>query len=243
MFRTDPFTLKQHRKALLWVLLGAAFSNFWGCDRRTQELRELEGNAAAAIYRALDLYEGLHPTIEVTNLPQVFNGATELSRWHILHPAFFDREFRKFGKYAGFTNSFYEKYVRVPANVTNHAFPTEAMFMNSQPVPDYDGGFGRYVIWREGPQYHRSSWVPEEQIQEAFRRAGVPIPKPTPMPKPPVPEGRPYIERPLSMRVRLFFRDLVGPAFADELMWICFGAPIASAVVLVIWLSRRRSRQ
>ena len=229
----------QRRTALLCVLLGAVFSGISSCDRKTQELRELEAEAAGAIYRALDRYEALNPTTEVTNLPQVFN-VTQLRRWHVLHPALFDQEFRKFGQYAGFTNSFYEKYVRVPATVTNRAFPSEARFMNAQPVPDYEGRFGRYVIWREGPQYHRSSWVPEDQIQEAFRRAGLAVPKPTPMPKPPVPEGRPY-SAPLSARVRLFFRDLVGPAFADELMWICLGLPIAGAAVMLVWFIRRRS--
>jgi hypothetical protein len=228
------------------MLLGAAFISLLGCDRKTQELRELEGNAAAAIYRALDRYEASNPTMEVTNLPQVFNAVTELSRWHILHPAFFDLEFRKFGQHAGFTNSFYEKYVRVPATVTNRAFPDGAIFMNAQPVPDYDGGFGRYVIWREGPQYHRSSWVPEDQIQEAFRHAGVSIPKPIQMPKPPVPVGDPYPQHSLFTRTRLFFRDIAadyGPNryFGDTLMWICFGVPVAGAAVVLVWFIRRRA--
>jgi hypothetical protein len=235
-------TLKQPRTALLVLLFGAALGGLPGCGRKIQKLHELEGNAAAAIYRALDRYEALNPTTDVTNLPQVFNAASDLSRWHILHPAFFDLEFRKFGKSAGFTNSFYEKYVRVPPFVTNRAFPRDPIFMNAQPVPDYNDGYGRYVVWREGLQYHRNTWVPEDQIQEAFRRAGVPVPQPTPMPKPPVPEGRPYSQPPLSARIRWFFRDLVGDRFADTLMWIFLGIPVASAGIIVAWFVRRRFR-
>jgi hypothetical protein len=223
--------------------LGVLFAvTLIGCDRKLMKLRKLEGTSAGVMQQFLDLYEAQNPGIAITNLPQVFNGTMELGRWGSKHPAFFDLEFRKFGKYAGFTNSFYEKYVRVPPFVTNRAFPREPIFMNAQPVPDYDGGYGRYVVWREGPQYHRNNFVPEEQIQEAFRRAGVAIPKPTPMPKPPVPEGRSYYQPPLSVRIRWFFRDLVGPALADELMWISFGIPIAGAAVLAIWLIRRRQR-
>src|SRR5829696_3762387 len=160
-----------------------------GCGRRVAKLNELEQNAAAAIERGLMYYEGLYPGVAITNLPQVFEGATRLDQWHILHPARLDLDFQKFGKDAGFTNSFYEKYVRVPPGITNRAFPKEAVFMNALPVPDYEGGFGRYVIWREGPQDYRNNWAPESQIQEAFKRAGIPIPRPTPMPKPPRPGG------------------------------------------------------
>lgn len=218
-----------------------------GCERKIQKLRHLEGTAIAAITKALWLYEGLYPGVAITNLPQAFNGAFELDAWHRMHPAFLEKEFRKFGKYAGFTNSFYEKYVRVPAGITNRAFPKDVIYMNAHPVPDYDGKFGRYVIWREGPQSYNNNWAPEEQIQEAFRRAGVPIPRPSPMPKPRVPKDSPYPQQSLGKRMTLFFRDLAGDygpgrRFGETLMLICLGVPTIAGVVMVFWFARRPKR-
>jgi hypothetical protein len=227
---------------LLFLVTAIAVS---GCGRKVAKLNELEGSAAGTIQKFLDLYEAQNPGITITNLPQVFSTTMELGRWHRSHPAFFELEFKKFGNYAGFTNSFYERYVRVPPFVTNRAFPKEPIFMNAQPFPDYHGHWGRMVVWREAPQYHRNNFVPEEQIQEAFRRAGVVIPKPTPMPKPPVPGDAPYPQHSLFTRTRLFFRDLAadygpGRPFGDTLMWLCFGIPLAGVVVIVAWFVRRR---
>jgi hypothetical protein len=185
--------------------------------------------------------------VSITNVPQVLDGTMDLSRWHIMHPARLESDFRKFGQHAGFTNSFYEKYVRVPPGVTNRAFPQEAIFMNAYPVPDYDGGYGRYVIWREGPQDYRNNWAPESQIQEAFKRAGVPIPQVTPMPKPPRPEGSPYPDHSLGTRAVLFFKDLSGDYGPGRALWfpfmlVCLGFPLVIAVVLCVWFIRRSRR-
>jgi hypothetical protein len=215
-----------------------------GCGRKIAKLNELEGNAAGAIQKFLDLYEAENRGVQITNLQQVFIGAAELNRWHQKHPAFFQMQFNKFGKYAGFTNSFYEKYVRVPSGVTNPAFPTEPIFMNAQAFPNHDGRYGRMIIWRENPQYHRNNWVPEEQIQEAFKRAAIAIPQPTPMPKPPTPAGSPYPQHSLATRIELFFTELSGDYGPGRALWfpfmlICLGVPVVIGILITVWFARR----
>jgi hypothetical protein len=225
------------------VVVAMAITLLVGCGRKISKLHTLESTAAGAIAHALISYEGFYPGVGITNLPQAFE-ATRLNGWHIQHPARLELDFRKFGKYAGFTNSFYEKYVPVPPGVTNRAFPKEAMFMNAQLVPGHDGRYGRYVIWREGPQDYRNNWVPESQIQEAFKRAGVPIPQPTPMPKPPRPEGSPYPDHSLGTRLELFFKEISGDYGPGRALWfpfmlICLGIPLVVATVIVVWFVRR----
>jgi hypothetical protein len=242
----DPLTPTSQRHLAAILLIGG-FLFLPGCGRKMAKLHEAENTAAGAIQRSLVLYEGLYAGVTITNLHQVFDGATRLDQWHIMHPARLETDFRKFGKYAGFTNSFYEKYVRVPSGVSNRAFPKDAMFMNAQPVPDYDGGYGRFVIWREGPQDYRNNWAPESQIQEAFQRAGVPIPQVTPMPKPPRPGGSPYPDHSLGTRTVLFFKDLSGDYGPGRALWfpfmlICLGVPLIISVVLFVWIFRRSRR-
>src|SRR5688572_18649607 len=131
-----------------WVLVAIAviFSAGRG-GRNMTKLQELEGRSAGAIRFCLDLYEANNPGVTITNVPQVLAGTMDLSHWHSSHPALLEIEFRKLGKYAGFTNSLYEKYVRVPPGVTNRAFPKEPIFMNAYAFPDYDGRYGRMVVW------------------------------------------------------------------------------------------------
>jgi hypothetical protein len=243
----DPVTKNPSPKCL-FPLVAIVLLVLSGCGRKMARLHELEANSAGAIERCLSRYEATHPGLNITNLPQVLNGAMVLNQWHSSHPAYFEMEFRKLGKYAGFTNSFYEKYIRVPPGVTNQAFPKDPIFMNAYPFPDFDGRYGRYVIWREHPQTFRATWARESQVQEAFQRAGVPIPKPSPMPKPPYPGPRPQQDYPLKTRTMIFFKELcrdngLNPQFWFPVMLVCVGGPLIIGITLFLWFWRSRHRR
>jgi hypothetical protein len=163
-----------------------------------------EQKAASHTIRRLHLYDSVNPGVLKTNVGQVFTNVDDRP-----YPIEFHREFQRYGRFAGFTNSFYEKYVFVPEVMTNLVKQGRPVLMNSQPFPDSENGMQRLVIyqytWQGEPTYAYTP-LPEEFIQNAFKQVGVRIPEaPRFPPAPPIPPPPPV---PFDQKVHEYFRNL-----------------------------------
>jgi hypothetical protein len=222
-------------------LIILAIVSFVGCQANIPELNELEIRSASTIQKSLGLYEALNPNSQITNLPQIFAATMDFDRWHRRHPALLQHEFRRFGDKAGFTNSFYEKYILVPPGFTNRAVHGKAIFMNALPYPDYEGKLIRIVIWRAAAEDYRISWVPEPEIQQVFRTAGVAIPRAGPMPQPPAPPGNPALQRSARLRVVSFIENLAYHYDRGKALWFSLVIVVMLLVIGLLFIFLRSS--
>lgn len=215
-----------------------------GCGRsELVALNELEQEAAGSLVLPLALYEAQFPDGRITNVAQVF-GVLDLSRSHRSHPFVFQERFRRFDSQAGFTNSIFEKYVVIPAGITNEQTGGELVLMSATPFPDFEKVLTRMVIVRAGKQDYRASKIADSQVQEIFRRSGIAIPKPIRMSAAEAPLGYEKPNYRLATRFRMFFENVAyayGPGrfFWLPTMLICIGVPILGATFFVIWFARR----
>lgn len=214
-----------------------------GCQAKADQA-VVEYDGAAFFARRIAFYERQFPGAVVTNLQQVFVG-TEVpysERWH--------HAFLRFGKYAGFKKSFFEKYVFVPAHLTNRAVLGEVRFLNAEPFPDQKGKMGRIIVSKTTriDTGWLVKWYPEEEVQQIFRDADQIIPK-AGAPIPPPYEVTPPTRPPLLVRVEEYFGDItknwgLGTAAGRYLMWATFGmAGIVAAVLVAILWGRRMKRK
>jgi hypothetical protein len=159
------------------VLLLGASTLLSACRHREQQY-EIEARTINGILRLLDDYSFEFPDTRVTNLAQIFaaSGQDYPHGWH--------RGLIKFGKHAGFTNSFYEKYVFFPPGMTNRWMEGELLLMNAQCYPGPGADLLRDVLSRSGNRYsHRT--LAETAIQRFLKESGIAEPKPVPMAPPP----------------------------------------------------------
>ena len=152
----------------------------------------------------------------------------------------YEHYFRKFGKNAGFKNSFYEKYVFVPAGATNLIGEGTPILMNAMPFENDDGFRGRYVIYRVHAGAYSKWWVDEDRLQEAFRASGVQIPSPVPAAPVPRPPGRP--PRPQSIRETSvwYLADEIDRSARFPITKIVLVALFGSFVFLIYWFGFRQ---
>jgi hypothetical protein len=165
-----------------------------GCDRPKRQY-ELEGHAAKDITKVLSVYDSLARP-PVTNLAQVF------ASLEIDYPYFWHERFVPFGKQAGFSNSFFEKYVVLPRGITNRWVHGEIFMMNAKPFGDHQGALERGVFSKVDRQY---AWqvVPEDEIQAMLRETGISEPTPQPMPSPPPKPKHPFADSEPSILTEL----------------------------------------
>jgi len=178
-----------------------------GCERRHREEREAtEYRAAHLVFKCLQIHESQFPDRSRTNLAEIFKEVG------VGYPYGLEGIFLEYGREAGFSNSFYEKYVFAPPGLSNRALRAEILLLNSEPFADSQGRLSRITVLRRGPGV--TNWaldqLSEEQIQKCFSEAGLSIPKPLIMPPPPPgsvsTEAKPsYSSRD---RIQILFRNL-----------------------------------
>jgi hypothetical protein len=103
-----------------------------GCGLQPMQI-EVEDEAAASIFPKVNLYL-VDTNTSITNIAQIY-AEVNLASDHRSHPWRFQKKFQRFGKYAGFKNSFYEKYVFLPRGTTSSIVGGEIVFLNAQPFP------------------------------------------------------------------------------------------------------------
>jgi hypothetical protein len=151
-----------------------------GCGiRERQERIAAESEAGARLVKLFWLYEDQFPTQPRTNLAGLFDTVGTG------YPSDLHERFRRFGRNAGFSNSFYEKYVFVPPGISNAVTGGEMILMSAASFPEEDGREVRVVIFRNGFGYDGwgQKWLPEEVVREIFATAKVEFPKPVPLPR------------------------------------------------------------
>lgn len=212
---------------------------------RQQETQiDIEHETAVMIRKFLSIYEAQFPSAPVTNIAQAFM-VMDLSRPTRMHPYYLQERFRSFGKYAGFQNSIYEKYIVLPSGGRARTRFGEVGFLNAEPFPNAKGQFGRFVASKIGKGYENSrvDWFEESQIQLIFKEAsdGIPnvefMPPPTSLP--------PMAADSIVMRVRKYYRDVAGNlGIGRGSWWIVLSAYVGIAGVILgflfIWFSKGR---
>jgi hypothetical protein len=163
-----------------------------------------ESQAATTLIHYMNIYDGLNPQVPKTNVAQIITNIDDRP-----YPVELHREFLRYGRYAGFTNSLFEKYVFVPEAVTNLVKQGRPILMNSEPFPDTDKRLQRYIIYevpsQTEPTYSRAL-VSETVVQIAFKAVGMAIPEPPRFPPaPPIP---PPPAAQFDRKVHDYFRSL-----------------------------------
>jgi hypothetical protein len=246
----DALSADMSRSCLSLLILAVVMASFSGCAKREPQ-STLEHQTVIAIANMLMTYEFRHPSVHVTNLAQIYTGLNKPypHRWH--------HQFARYGKDAGFTNSFYGRYVFLPAGLTNRFVEGELVMMNAVPFPDSTGRLGRMVLSRVGGTYQqwRFRWFAEQDVQSLFAQLGTTIPKPQVMPPAPHegkrvwevsrPETR---EFPLWMRMQLGIMDLcqwlgVNPSWAYWIQWALIALVVLLVGIALVQLGRRLLRR
>jgi len=216
------------------------FFGFWlvGCQK-TEKQPEMEARAGREIERLLGLYEALGNP-RPTNLAQVYL-TLKMSYPHEWH-----QNFRELGWRAGFSNSFYEKYVFLPGGVTNRLIVGEIIMMNAHPYEGIGQSKRRLIFSKLGTRYG-SKELPETLVQDLFREAGISEPKAVTLPAPP--PAPPNIDRRNPFHVEMSNALLGlgrGLGFSPEgavlfrhsvFLGLGLGLPL-----LIFWLWRRSRR-
>lgn len=207
-----------------------------GCSKR-EEQYAVEQKTIFGISRLLKLY-ATNPGLPITNLQQVYYGLG------VPYPHESDKEFRRFGHYAGFTNSFFEKYVFFPQGVKHQLISGDLLFMNAVPYPGPDGKLQRMVVSRSHDIFYKKS-IAEESVQRILKDVDITEPKPVPMPPPPpVPLEEPKERDSLFVRVQIMFFGLLegfglSRGTASVLWNLFLGLPVIALVVLCFRFARR----
>jgi hypothetical protein len=232
----------------LWSA-GLAFL-LWGCQRdEARQQYSIEGRTVGRIINLLQLHDA-KPGTPVTNLAQAF------ADLDVDYPHTWHRQFKAFGKHAGFTNSFFEKYIFFPPGITNYWIDGELLFMNAKPYPGPRGEVMRTVISKGGKVYYHQVFL-EERVQQIFKEASIAIPKVTPMPAVPAPPeakrvwevSRPETrEFPLWVRMQLGIMDLcqwlgVNPSWAYWIQWALIALVVLLVGIALVQLGRRLLRR
>ena len=170
---------------LIWPVAAVVIYCGSGCRERPAQVA-VKQQTLQRLTGLLRFYDIDFPGVRPTNFSQVF---LDLQR---PYPHGIDSQFRAFGAHAGFTNSFYEKYIFLPPGLSHRMIEGEILLLNAQPFPDRDGKLGRMVLSKLGAGHasYRINWILEPRIQQIFQEAGIKVPKP-PLMLPPPPEPPP----------------------------------------------------
>ncbi len=207
-----------------------------GCERKQRQF-EAEAQTIFSLIKMVESYQIDHLDVRITNFGQVFAGLGKE------YPHVWHAQFQAFGTHAGFTNSFFEKYVFLPTGITNRRIEGEILFMNARPYPGPDREMKRTLVAKEIDGFVRQSFS-ENTIQKILSESGVIEPKPMPMPPPPAPPDRPPM--PVSAKVSRFFMrvaDFVGlSGHWLTLRNATFLTSLAAMLVMggFLWASRSR---
>jgi hypothetical protein len=213
-----------------------------GCQKRETQYA-MENRAGKHLAGLLGMYDALENP-RPTNLAQVYE------TFRSPYPYDWHKSFRRFGKQAGFENSFFEKYIFLPAGVTNRWIPGEIVMMNARPFEANRKQKHRGVFSKIGSQYGWNS-LSEERIQQLLRDAGISEPKPmsmSPPPAEPIDEfSREFPPESLVTRISnviIFWGTSVGLSSSSAVVFrhIIFFSPFVLLPLLGFWLWRRSQR-
>jgi hypothetical protein len=207
-----------------------------GCGSRERQF-EAEAQVIMRIVWGLEWHQAEHPHESITNLSHLVAAYSQKGYPYAWH----DR-FRRFGKHAGFKNSIYEKYIFLPPGIRGREIAGDAVMMNATPYPGLEGELQRSVVFRINWTYLQDS-VSEAFVQQMFKEAGIPEPRPQVMPPPP-PRPQEFQNPGPFTRFHDFFFGLVEAyglsSHVAIPLWYCvLSLPFISVLGMVFWIRRR----
>ena len=192
----------------------------------------------------------------LTNFAQLF---AEHHPDRPFYPYAWDKRFRRFGSNAGFSNSFYEKYVSLPAGNTPASIDGDLLLMSARPFPDLKGRSSRILVSRIGldRERYRVYVLPETNVIKIFADSKIEVPKAAefPAPPPPSPDDKRMLNahRPYSAAdwVRIMCGRIANRIGMTEGHWptvlliliILFGAGIGGWLVVRSGAGRAQSKE
>lgn len=131
------------------------------------------------------------------------------------YPYVWEKRLREFGKNAGFTNSFFEKYVVLPPGLTLAPLKGDLILMTARPFPYHDEEFFRdavpirILISKIGLEHekYRIYRLTETEVTNLFAQQKIQIPRPITVSPPPPPS--PEEQRILNARLSYSASDRV----------------------------------
>ena len=110
------------------------------------------------------MYSMIHSNQSPTNLQQLYAviGRPYPHAWH--------RDFKKYGKYAGFENSFFQKYWFFPPGSTSQIAGGEVVITTAHPFPMRDGKLGRSIVVYKADPYGRYGYGIRELSEDLVQR-------------------------------------------------------------------------
>jgi len=123
-----------------FVYIGGMLLIMVSCGRSPKQLSE-ESKSIGQIIDMLRMYSIIHSNGFPTNLQQLYEGVPNRS-----YPYGWHKDFKRYGKHAGFKTSFFEKYWFFPPDTTSQVARAEVILMSAQPYPFDAHGLGRSLI-------------------------------------------------------------------------------------------------
>ena len=200
------------------------------CGRHPEQAVE-ESQSLRHTMDMFRMYSMIHSNQSPTNLQQLYTiiGRPYPYAWH--------RDFKKYGKYAGFEKSFFEKYWFFPPGSTSQIAGGQVVLMTAHPFPTQNGKLGRSIAIYKADPYgnygYGTAQLSEDLIQrilnsERIKPYDLPIfPAPPPEPiQPRMPGEAPgwlmavnrffgnFAERSgIGIRYGVFLRNITGGLF------------------------------
>lgn len=194
------------------------------------DLPTLESQAASYMNKGLRAFANEVPGVKVTNTLQLFHYATTNSGiWG--YPHWLEWKFRQFGKEAGFTNSLFEKYVVSPPGIKLHL--GELVMLSAHAYQGIDGKPSREVICYNGEHYINYTYS-EQEIQDAFKIAGLVIPKASPLPPPPPAPAFSEYRSPLT--VKGVFERIAEGVGLEHYHWLTVLGTLIIVIVMIAFV-------
>ena len=210
---------------------------------RVPEQHLAESQTIRRVRDFLQSYSLLHSNQTATNLQQVYKGY-----WDRPYPYAWHKDFKKYGKYSGFKDSFFEKYWFFPPGSTSEIVRGEVVMMNSHPFPIDKGKLGRSIVFKRNDRYDHDQFS-EDVIQRMLKEEQItPYDLPAFSAPPPEPRSRFPGEPPdWIIRVNVFF-DRVAESLGISIAYSWLLRNVVIGLILAIgiagtWLLWRQARR
>lgn len=211
---------------------------------RTPEQRLAEYRSIQHARDLVQMHSLLYSNQLPTNLQQVYEGHFDRP-----YPYGWHKDFKNYGKHAGFKTSFFEKYVFFPPGSTSQIARGELVMMNSHPFPIAKRKLGRFVVLKQGASFSHTEFD-EDLIQKMLKEERIkPYDLPAFPPPPPEPPRMRFPGEPPEWvyQMNLFFdRVSEGIGLGSRHGWILRNVSAGILVFIglsAVWFLWRQARQ
>ena len=186
----------------------------------------------------LQVYSLSHSNEPATNLQQLYKADFERR-----YPYGWHKDFKRYGKDAGFKASFFEKYWFFPRGSTSQLAKGEVVMMTSHPFPMRDGKPGRAVVTHTSDLYGNYGYgnfqFSEDLVQKILKEERImPYPLPAFPPPPPEPQAQRFPGEPPDWLIAVdgfFFKVAERTGIGGQYSWILRNLIALFALLIGVW--------